>query len=158
MLISVSRSSSSYTGYGRGWRGRDEQTLRLSLLPPLPPPLPSVLLPCCRNVAAAGELGREIDLSHLDDLLTSGISNRSIYFANIFRPWMDDALPLSLIKAKLARRNEYLFTLGVRIVLCIPKNRQSPTNNSRFSTRSSFQTLNLAACNLACSSALSRRR
>ena len=52
-----------------------------------------------RTAAAAGELGREIDLSHLDDLLTSDISNRSIYFANIFRPWMDVALPLSLINA-----------------------------------------------------------
>ena len=81
-----------------GADGRDGQTPRLSLMPPLPP-LPSVLLPCRRTAAAAGELGREIDLSHLDDLLTSDISNRSIYFANIFRPWMDVVLPFSLINA-----------------------------------------------------------
>ena len=47
---------------------------------------------CC---PAAGEVGREIDLSHLDDLLTSDISNRSIYFANIFRLLVAAVVPFS---------------------------------------------------------------
>ena len=54
---------------------------------------------CC---PAAGEVGREIDLSHLDDLLTSDISNRSIYFANIFRLFMAVVLLLSQSHQSLA--------------------------------------------------------
>ena len=56
---------------------------------------------CCpaAAAAAAAEVGREIDLSHLDDLLTSDISNRSIYFANIFRLSVAVVLLLFLIKA-----------------------------------------------------------
>ena len=74
--------------------GRDGWTVRLSTLPP-PPPLPSVLLPSAAAAAAADEVGREIDLSHLDDLLTSDISNRSIYFANIFRLLVAAVVPFS---------------------------------------------------------------
>ena len=76
--------------------GRDGWTVRLSTLPP-PPPLPSVLLPpaAAAAAAAADEVGREIDLSHLDDLLTSDISNRSIYFANIFRLLVAAVVPFS---------------------------------------------------------------
>ena len=100
-------------------------------------------------------VGREIDLFHLDDLLTSDISNRSIYFANIFRLLVAGCRSSSLSsKLNLPVEMSASSFLRARIgIMCVPKS-EIPTNNSPFPTKSSFHTtLDLAVCNLACRSA-----